>query len=350
MEAMGSAGGIPAASMSYGWKRNKSVEEWLLKEPWQFEFFQALKLLERLHPDRKLPGEATDPEREIAQFESRVTLEYPASEIQRITPPASPSGPFAIAVNLMGLAGQHGPLPLADTERILENVSRRDGAMRDFLDLFNHRLLSIMVRIHKAHHPSMTAQSPERGRTSFYLYSFFGLGVPALRNRLGVPDRSLLYYGGILSQHPRSASGLERLFSDYFRVGTQIRQLVGSWRELEPDQWSRLGLSGQNQTLGSTALLGKRYWDQQGSFEVNLGPLPMKTFSDFLPNGTAFKPLRALTKFYAGADSRFTFRLTLDAQEVPETRLQGNSRLGWTSWLKTKPFPKDDSQVILHAL
>ncbi len=339
----------PERPKKYGWKGNASVEEWLLAEPWRFEYFQAIKILELLHPRRHAPAESSDPDTEIVRLRSRVTLEYPASEIQQLTPPADKYDLYTMYVNLLGLAGQYGPLPLPDTERIIDRVWRRDGAMRDFLDLFNHRLLSLLVKIRKAHHPSLTALEPQDSRSAFYLYSFFGLGNPGLRNRLGVPDRSLLYYCGLLAQHPRSASGLERFFTDYYGVRTQVQQLTGCWRYLEPDQMTNIGLSGQNQILGVSALLGSRYWDQQGRFEVTLGPLRFRVFSDFLPIGTAFKSLTELTRFYAGVEAEFTFRLVLRAKQVPETRLGKNSRLGWTSWLKTKPFTSDDSQVRLFG-
>jgi type VI secretion system protein ImpH len=349
MEALAPAGGIPATAVNYGWKQDASVEEWLLAEPWQFEYFQAIKLLELLHPDRHPPGDSFDPDSEVVRLRSRVTLEYPASEVQQLTRPKTKDEPYTMVVNLLGLAGQYGPLPLPDTERILDRVGRRDSAMRDFLDLFNHRLLSLLVKIRKVNHPSLTAGQPHLDRTAFYLYSFFGLGNSSLRNRLGVPDRSLLYYCGILAQHPRSASGLERFFSDYFGVKAQIQQLSGGWRYLEEDQWTRVGVTGRNQVLGTSAFIGKRYWDQQGTFELNLGPLNFETFSDFLPIGSGFQPLCELTRFYSGVDAEFRFRLTLRSGQIPETRLKRNSRLGWTSWLKTKPFPADDSQVVLQG-
>jgi type VI secretion system protein ImpH len=334
----------------YGWKAEASVEEWLLAEPWQFEYFQAIKLLELLNPDRDAPGESSDPNGEVVRLSSRVTLEYPASEVQRITPPKVKGQPYAMSVNLLGAAGQYGPLPIPDTERILERVARRDAAMRDFLDIFNHRLLSLLVKVRKMHRPSLTARQPHLERTAFYLYSFFGLGHPALRgDRLGVSDRSLLYYCGILSQHPRSASGMGRFFADYFGVKAVVRQFVGVWRYLEEDQWTRVGVTGRNQILGVTTLIGGRYWDQQGAFEIGLGPLNLNAFLDFLPIGGAFTSLLALARFYAGVDAEFRFRLTLRYPQVPETRLRRNSRLGWTSWLKTRPFTKNDSQVVLQG-
>jgi predicted component of type VI protein secretion system len=66
-----------------------------------------------------------------------------------------------------------------------------------------------------------------------------------------------------------------------------------------------------------------------------------------------------LTRFYVGPDFEFSVRLKLKAAEVPVARLarwpkdekekkwKGTTFLGWTSWLKTKEFAADDSQVSL---
>jgi type VI secretion system protein ImpH len=118
-------------------------------------------------------------------------------------------------------------------------------------------------------------------------------------------------------------------------------------RQLEPSEWTRIGARGRNQILGDGAVAGTRVWDQQGSFVIELGPLNQTEFLDFLPMGIAYKSLCELTRFYAGTEFEFAFRLALRGTDIPETRL-GQSRLGWTSWLKTRPFGSDDSQVRLR--
>src|SRR5271167_4169526 len=107
MEALGSHRRLSGTLVTYGWRGDSSVEQWLLAEPWQFEYFQAVKLLELLHPDRHAPGESSDPDSEVVRFSSRVTLEYPASEVQQIKAPTKKQDPFVMAVNLLGLAGQY---------------------------------------------------------------------------------------------------------------------------------------------------------------------------------------------------------------------------------------------------
>jgi type VI secretion system protein ImpH len=351
METVAAGRRIPDTGLAmadYGWNRKGALIDWLFDEPWRFEFFQAVRILETISPAKTAPGESPDPDSEFIRFRSRVGLEFPASEIQQLTPPTReglpPGLPPEMSVNFLGLAGLLGPLTHPDTELILERNWRKDFAFRDFLDIFNHRILAFMVANRKAHRLSLTAQAPHKSAAARYLFSFFGLGLQGLANRLRLEDRALLHYSGLLAQHPRSASGLEILLSDFYGVAIHVRQLVGTWRPLEPAQWTRIGLTGQNQALGRDTVAGTRWWDQQGAIEVTIGPMPLSLFRDLLPAGNGFTPLCELTRFYCGRDTGFTFRYTLAAAEVPEARL-GSAKLGWTSWLRTVPALRDDSQV-----
>jgi type VI secretion system protein ImpH len=339
---------MPVGSNAFGWQQDAALQDWLFAEPFRFDFFQAIRLLERLAPFAAAPGEGSEPEKEVVRFRSRVALDFPASDVQRLTPPPEPGAPPEMTVNFMGLAGAFGPMAMPDTELVLDRIRSKDFAARDFLDIFNHRLVSLMYQVRKTHRLTLTNQSPEETSIARRLYSFFGLGLEGLRNRMQVPDRTLLLTAGILAQQPRSAVGLERLLACHFQVEVSVSQLAGCWRPLEASEWTRIGrIHGRNQRLGGGALVGTRIWDQQGAFRIRLGPLTQTEFRDFLPDGTAYRPLCELTRFYAGPEFEFGFQLTLKATDVPRSWL-GHAVLGWTSWLKTRPFSHDDSQVHLR--
>ena len=82
-----------------------------------------------------------------------------------------------------------------------------------------------------------------------------------------------------------------------------------------------------------------------------MGPMSYKQFVAFLPVGSAFKPVMEIIKLLAGPEFDFDVQLVLKAEEVPGTVLTTRARrrpmVGWNTWLKTKPFTQDDSQVIL---
>jgi type VI secretion system protein ImpH len=222
-----------------------------------------------------------------------------------------------------------------------------DSALRDFLDIFNRRLILLVYRVHQMHHPELTPTSPEQGLAANHLYAFFGLGRDpdsSGRNRLALPDRALLDYSGLLAHRPHSAVGLERLLSDYFQVEVRVDQFAGAWHQLSEDQWTRLGArGGRNQRLGDGAILGKRVWDQHAGVTIGLGPVNLDTFKTFLPKGAAYKPLCDLARFYLGEEFDFSFKLLLDSDQTPWAAIAGAAgarpdvsalELGRVAWLK----------------
>lgn len=352
---------------SYGWGKNSAVESWLFAEGYQFDFFQAVRLLEMIQaaaaaktdapetaapssPSRRQasPGEGADPSREVVRFRSAVNLDFPASDVAAVNSGNDAKGPAAMVehfkkrempaemtVNFLGLAGGLGALDIPTTELVLQRTSRNDKALKDFLDIFNHRLVSLLYRIRKHHRIGLGVATPGDDQISRYLYSLIGLGTPNLQGRMQVRDRALLYYAGILAQKPRSMVGLETILADYFQVQVKGHQFVGDWCELEESQWSTIGASGRNQRLGrDTVIVGTRVWDQQARFEIHLGPLTLRQFVGFLPTNWRFGVLCDLIRFYVKDQFEFSIRLILKAEEVPGARLKSSHpELSWTSWL-----------------
>lgn len=360
----------------------KTVEEWLANEGPAFDFFQAVRLLELTNPESARVGDQEGCDvPEPVRFRARVGLDFSATAIQQIFPsrddPEPPGSsvprivggrgdaePPVMVTNFFGLAGANSPLPTPLTELVLDRLREKDRGMRDFLDIFNHRLISILYRIRKLHRVGLSSTTPEDAPAARHLYAILGLGVPALRRRVALGesvetgDRAFLPYAGLVSRQPRSAVGLGRMLQHHFRVLVKIEQFAGVWRRIEENQWTRLGAQkGRNHRLGSTAALGTRFWDPQGRFWIVLGPLTLRQFVHFLPGGRAHLALCEMTRFYAGDEMDFRMRLRIRASEIPETRLlrppktkeqqPGRSRLGWTTWLRTRPMTHD-SQVAIE--
>ncbi|HEV2734986.1 MAG TPA: type VI secretion system baseplate subunit TssG [Longimicrobiaceae bacterium] len=327
----------------------RPVADLLFEEGYRFEFHQAVRLLEILRPDAAPLGEGSDAAAEVVRFRSHVGLGFPAADVVQVSRPDGEDAPAEMAVAFLGAAGGLSPLPRPFTELVLERTARGDTALRDFLDIFNHRLVSLMYRVRKKHRVGLATVPPEDTGLAEHLYALMGLGTPGLRGRLGVDDRSLLAYAGLLAQRPRSAVALRQMLSDHFGVAVDVEQLRGRWLALDEDQRTRIGRLGENHELGGGATLGGRVWDQQGTFELRVGPLSLEAFRDFLPPGTAFGPLCELARFHAGTELDFSVRLVLRAAEVPASRLgdAGGTRLGWTSWLKTRQRVTDGEVRLL---
>lgn len=222
---------------------------------------------------------------------------------------------------------------------VLSRVHDGDPTTRDFLDIFNHRLISLMYRVRKAHRVGFGGEAPGEEQVAGYLFALLGLGTTGLHDRQAIPDVVLLRYAELLAQQPRSAAGLQTLLADYFKVGVEVRQFQGHWVRLDEDQWTAIGDGGRNQALGRGALLGQRIYDVQGRLELVLGPLDLTDYLDLLPIGQGFRSMTALARFYLQHTLDFELRLTLKAAEVPKFCLGSNegARLGWTTFLTTQP-------------
>jgi type VI secretion system protein ImpH len=316
----------------------------LFAEGWRFDFSQAAKILELLAPEATPAGEGPEPGEEPVRFRSRMGLDFPASEVAAVAHPGT-GGPPEMTVNLIALAGVMGPLPPAVSELVIERAWHKDTAFADFLDLFHHRLVSLLWRARKRRRPTLEL-APARNAYARCGLALLGLGTGGLAGRMGVPDRSLLVYAGLAAQRPRSAVGLRVLLADHFEVPVAVRPFAGRWLEAADDERTRLGLAGRLAAGGDGALLGARVWDQGAGFSLHFGPLSLHQFLDFLPPGCGFKALTELVRFWAGRQLAWTVRLALKAAEVPECRLGVGSRLGWTSWLQTREAVADGQVVV----
>lgn len=341
---------------THGWGKSAPVIDSLFEEGDRFDFFQAVALLEaHLAPPLRSVGESAQPSLEVVRFKSTIALSFPETDVASVKHAADPGGPGVLTVNFLGLAGALGPLPMPIAERVLQRAARGDTALRDFLDIFNHRLLSILYRSRKRHRVALGVSSPEQDDASRYLAALIGLGIPALRDRVGFPDRALLHHAGSLSREVRSVIGLEALLRHHFGVAIKVHPLTGCFCAIERSDWSTLGPSGKNHALGRDAVLGTRVWDQEAAFDIQVGPLDFEAYLRFLPGGDALGPLCDMARFYAGDVHEFRVRLVLRAEAVKPARLGKayGARLGLTAWLGPEPEPEglmwDDREIVLEG-
>jgi type VI secretion system protein ImpH len=329
----------------------RELEQQLTDEPFRFEFFQAVRLIERFSPGRTPVGLFANPRNEIVRFGIQNTLLFPASEIQSLD--WREDLPPLMRVNFMGLTGPLGLLPLYYTQLVSERLRARDTALRDFLDIFNHRAISLFYQAWEKYRFSVEYERGGRDRFSHHLLDFIGLGTAGLENRQRVSDQSLMYYAGLLGQHPRSAVALRQLLEDYFDVPVAIEQFAGAWYRLTTEMQCCLEREpSDSERVAVGAVVGDEIWDEQTRVRIVLGPLPLERYLDFLPNGTAFEPLRGLTRFFSGDELDFEVQLVLKRAEVPACELGREDSeaplLGWVSWAKTAPMGRDPGDTILN--
>jgi len=370
-----------------------SVAQLLEDECYRFEFFQAVRLLLRLSPLRRNVGGDYPAEQEVARFRAHQTLGFPASSIQELVA-ADEQQPAIVTVNFMGMTGPQGALPEYYTQLVIDRMNGldrhgnvrlegKDHTLREFLDMFNHRLVSLFFKAWLKYRlvdqyeraatleraaveeggPRLRAfvieQRPRIDAVSQMPLDLAGFGQPALRYdtwqrrqlvpRTEIADNTLRFFAGLFAQMRRSALSLQAMLVEYFGVPVNIDQLRSRWLRLDLEDQTSLQLGGNHQ-LGVTAIAGQRVLDAEGMFGIQLGPLSYEQFCQFLPHGGAHRKLGHLVRLFVGPQFDFELQLQLWAREVPLCRLGGDQAppmLGWTTWSRSGDLPSDVVSVAL---
>lgn len=332
----------------------------LFEDPHRFEFFQAVRLLERTLNARHGPSADLLPSQ--LRFRNSSSLGFPASEIEslkvRWTAPEGNATPEIDSIDItaafMGLLGVSGALPHVYTEQIAQReLYQKDFAARSFLDLFSNRLLALFYKAWKKSRLQLQYESDRRNRFAPMVLALAGIGQASLNDRLrpdagGVDDEGLAFFAGALQQRTLSASQLRQLLSRYLKVPVRIEQFCGRWYTLPPEARTVLGLSGGQ--LGRNALSGERVWQRDLRVRVVLGPLDHRLFLRFLPGAPGATALREILTLLSGVSLEYEINIVLRADAVQSGSLgSGRSplagRLGWDTYLQTRPSAVDRSDV-----
>lgn len=349
-----------------GGRENPVLIEQLLAHPQKFDFFQAVRLLERAacaqaKPDQppKPLGGASDPRHEAVRFVGHTSLDFPAAAIAGFDPEHR-----RMSVAFFGFLGAQGVLPRHYTKDLLERLREHDPdqdatALRDFLDIFQHRLVTYFYRAWRKNRFPIDYESSnlwgDQAESPFTqaLHALVGLGTRGLRRRQAFDDEAILYFSGHFARAPRSAAALQAMLADFFALPLRVEQFRGQWLMIDPAERSRLSARGpsrgRNCRLGADLVVGSRLWDVQGSYRIRVGPLTYEQFQTFMPRGHALKQLFHFATFYAGGELDCDVQVVLIGQEVPSCRLGDKARparLGWNTWLQARAFPPEVQDAV----
>jgi type VI secretion system protein ImpH len=324
----------------------------ILRQPGAFDFFQAVRLLELARPDAQEVGTGSEALNEAVSFRGRIGLGFPSADIVAAVGPDGYQR-VLLEVAFMCLAGADGPLP-APYSALVQRRARRHGEAgqrpaygpdddaRDFLDIFNHRLVAYFYRARKRRRLALT--KPGSVPLERILFQLVGFNEGTLLGRLrrkgaragaAVFARALLRYAGMLANQSRSMAGLEAMLSDALGVPVRGREHLGRWLQIEPRFQTAIGPHGRNRALGQDTVLGKQAWEPGGAIGLELGPMNLVSYRSLLPGGPAHEALIFLTRFYLrdDLDVHVTLRLAPAAGEVEQAARIGFGALNRTAWL-----------------
>lgn len=333
-------------------KRNEAyfVDQQLLEKPYDFGFFQAIRLLECANPEKPLLGRGFKPSEDPVRLDQGVSLSFAPSTITAYEYRKGYSVPHLSSV-FFGLFGPNGALPTHLTEYACQRIKHhKDPTFVGFVNIFQHRMLSLIYRAWANAQPTVNYDRPDEDRFKNYVGSLLGIGTESNQNRDDVSDLLKLHYAGHFSCKTNHPEGLASIIIGYFLLAVEIEEYIGEWLNVPDDSLCRLGESEYTGLLGSTVILGSQIWSRQNKFRIILGSMGIEQYRQMLPGGESLKRLISIVKNYIGIELNWDVQLILKENEVPETCLDNTAQLGWTTWLGQRKSLLDAKDLVLNPI
>lgn len=307
--------------------------------PWKFDLFQLLRRIDAQGGQRFLLGRAPQPRHEPLRIGQQPSLAFAPSTLASVSPRDN-SDLHDVSILSFGLFGPNGPLPLHLTEYARERLyHHQDSSMTGFADLFHHRLTLLFYRAWADAQPSVSLDRPGERPFENYLACLIGMGQPAQLARGSLSPHARFAAAGHLSRQARDAEGLEKVLRIYFRLPVTVVGNVPQWMRIDPREQARLKGGRGMPRLGESSFLGLAVRDVQHKLRIELGPLTLARYNEFLPGQPQAEALRDWLRQYLGIEFDWEVRLLLRSEEVSGVRLGGQARLGYSSWVGQQPQP-----------
>lgn len=372
----------------------------LLADPTSFDFFEAVRRIQRValcariasggeHPETSIAwaaplGAGNSARSPIVFFRSHVSNSFPASSIQDVQKvqfrdrQGRLSQKLEMTVNFMGLHGPNGILPKHYNDILIQlqrnNLTKEASALRDWFDLFNNRMITLFYMAwERTQMPVQRERSIISGfQDPFgnFFRSLGGLYTEGLQNRIQVQTvsnggkttqtMSDLFLSTQLSRsRPRMSVALvQTLIAKATGTPVQVKCFTPRWSVIPSPALARLGgtAGGTHAQLGVNATLGTRILNWQSNYSIHIGPVDWHGLNRMLPaspaqnqksSRTMLDAVRTLARLKTDPTLNSTVRIRLRADSLRPARLGSgsesagldqSSKLGWNTWLGK---PKD---------
>ncbi|MCJ8273810.1 MAG: type VI secretion system baseplate subunit TssG [Psychrosphaera sp.] len=318
------------------WRTGHTVADLYSADDAVWSFHQLVRLL---LPTQVKEDELLDQINRRFDFKASEAQDFPSGEIRRVKP-VNPAKPFGdknqITCNHYNIAGLGGPLPEPFVEMLRDDQVYGEGAMAAFVNIFNNRIQALRYLIKAATDNNLTSSRAAESKTGQFLLSLSGhLGAEQRALHQQSSD-TLIGLAGELANTRMTLPTITRLLRITLDLALiKMNCLLGRWLTVESSDHTLLG--NANHRLGTQAVLGKKFWDQQAAFELVLGPMPASRLQQLVPGGNDHNKLRHLVEWIS--DKRCDCKITLVCQQNSATvatlskQKNQTNTLGYGAWL-----------------
>jgi len=333
-------------------------------------FFALIATLERLTPSAARVGGDGPVAEELLRFRHDPSMGFSASDvvsasIQEVA--RRPSAPregrrevVEIVTSFLGVTGSVSPLPLYLSAEVAQDSSSR-SVQRDFLDIFHHRLLSLLYRLWMRYQQGREALSDSSDPWAKRVAALCGFDAYDEHASLPLPLPELLRLAPLLAGGGRTARTLQLALQISLRddleqdelgelAMPEIAQLVGGFVSLDDAQ--RMRLARATAVLGRTSVLGSRARDRSSSFAIELRLRPDADATAYMAKGARLSVVRQVVTSILREPLDFELRVTVGKSghagfALRDAASPARSALGRQTWLRGRA---DEQRFTVQAV
>lgn len=292
--------------------------------------FAVLRWAEARALDKPRIGLARQTTASIVDLAQEPTLGFSAQTLGKVE---FRHGRPRLSGEWLGLLGPMGPMPIHLTEFAV--YERRYAEKQPFLDWLNTisgRMLQLFYRAWAESQPAAQADRPADDRFAQWLGALSGASEGA-RADSRFHARARLHYAAVFAG-PRSAVAIEDALGHLLRQPATVVEFVPRWRELEREDRTRLGHSYA--TLGQDTVLGGKIYSASDAFRVVVRAPGYADYLSLMPGGMRFAVAAEAIEAFKPSHLEWDLCVEIADEDAPPARLDGRTRLGWTSWVKPR--------------
>lgn len=311
----------------------------VMAAPWRYDLFSLLRRIDAQAGERYPLGRAPLPRFEPLRIGQKPSLGFAPATLAGVSQRES-TPLYDVSILSFGLFGPNGPLPVHLTEFARERIDHhQDDTLTAFTDLFHHRLALLFYRAWADAQPTVSLDRADNRRFEQYVASLIGMGQKGQLEKGSLSPHARFALAGHLTRNGRDPEGLEKILRHYFGVPVQVVENVPQWMPLSPREQARLQAGRHAPRLGASAFLGAAVRDVTHCFRIDVGPLDLATYRQFLPGDTVATRVRDWVRQYLGIEYKWSLRVVLKREDVTGAALGGSERLGYSAWLGSQPQP-----------
>lgn len=308
------------------------------------DFFRLVSFIERLTYAAARVGGMGPVSEEMIRFRHDPSLTFASGDVASVALRQVPARAeeswlrrplLEVMTRFLGLTGAVSPLPLYMSEEVAQE-DEDEAYRREFLDLFHHRLLSLLYRIESKYRvtPESNRECTDQWAKRLLALAGFDTYEQPWQGRL--PVWRLLRIAPLLATRSRTADRLETALEDVLGEDLEgarvtVHQFIGRWVDID----ARVRLGRAYHQLGRNMLLGGKAYDRTGKVRVHIGALPPSAFRRLLPGGDLLPVVKEVVKLFKRDPLEYELELELteSLNQTFQLSSQPTAQLGRDTWL-----------------